>query len=174
VLDYWQAQDKARVAAKAVGSAQARLSLLRAKLDRLNRNAEIAGEAYDGAVYKLGLATKPPGATIPRRIEGHYARRVTALPEATQRLMLLAAADPTGDATLLWGAAEALGLGRTAAAPAESEQLLEIGARVGFRHPLVRSAVYAAATLSLAALELLVRLDRELAPPDLAAVLFRQ
>ena len=53
-----QAQDKARVAAKAVGSAQARLSLLRAKLDRLNRNAEIAGEAYDGAVYKLGLATK--------------------------------------------------------------------------------------------------------------------
>ena len=35
---------------------------------------------------------------------------------------------------------------RTAAAPAESEQLLEIGARVGFRHPLVRSAAYAAAT----------------------------
>ena len=28
------------------------------QLDRLNRNAEIAGEAYDGAVYKLGLATK--------------------------------------------------------------------------------------------------------------------
>ena len=85
-------------------------------------------------------------ATIPGRIEGHYVRRVTALPEPTQQLMLLAAADPTGDATLLWGAAETLGLGRTAAAPAESEQLLEIGARVGFRHPLVRSAVYAAAT----------------------------
>jgi cell wall-associated NlpC family hydrolase len=52
------AREKARVAAKAVGSAQARLVLLRARLDRLNRNAEIAGEAYDGAVYKLSLATK--------------------------------------------------------------------------------------------------------------------
>jgi DNA-binding CsgD family transcriptional regulator len=85
-------------------------------------------------------------ATIPGHIEGHYAQRVTALPEPTRQLMLLAAADPTGDATLLWGAAETLGLARDAAAAAESEQLLEIGARVGFRHPLVRSAVYAAAS----------------------------
>jgi cell wall-associated NlpC family hydrolase len=53
-----QAQGAARKAATDVGSAQARLATLRAKLDRLNRNAEIAGEAYDGAVYKLGLATK--------------------------------------------------------------------------------------------------------------------
>jgi DNA-binding CsgD family transcriptional regulator len=85
-------------------------------------------------------------ATVPRHIEGHYVRRVTALPESTRQLMLLAAADPTGDATLLWGAAESLGLARHAAAAAESEQLLEIGSRVGFRHPLVRSAVYAAGT----------------------------
>ena len=67
------------------------------------------------------------------------------LPEATQRLMLLAAADPVGDATLLWRAAVTLGIERQAAEPAASEQLLEIGAQVRFRHPLVRSAAYRAA-----------------------------
>ena len=58
--------------------------------------------------------------------------------------MLLAAADPTGDATLVWRASRTLGIGRQAAAEAASQQLLEIGARVQFRHPLVRSAAYAA------------------------------
>jgi DNA-binding CsgD family transcriptional regulator len=60
--------------------------------------------------------------------------------------MLLAAADPVGDATLLWRAAEMLGIGPAAAEPADTEQLLEIGARVRFRHPLVRSAVYRSAS----------------------------
>ena len=60
--------------------------------------------------------------------------------------MLLAAADPTGNATLLWRAAQILGVGRDAAAPAEHEQLLEIGLQVQFRHPLVRWAAYAAAS----------------------------
>jgi len=58
--------------------------------------------------------------------------------------MLLAAADPVGDATLLWRAAQTLGIDQGAAEPATSEQLLEIGGRVRFRHPLVRSAVYRA------------------------------
>ena len=74
----------------------------------------------------------------------HYLRRIRALPERTRQLLLLAAADPTGDATLLWRAAHALGVGRNAAAVAESEQLLEIGLQVRFRHPLVRSAAYLA------------------------------
>ncbi len=60
--------------------------------------------------------------------------------------MLLAAADPVGDATLLWRAAQTLGIEREAAAAAASEQLLDIGARVRFRHPLVRSAVYRSAS----------------------------
>ena len=60
--------------------------------------------------------------------------------------MLLAAADPVGDAALLWRAAQSLGIERLAAEPAEADQLLEIGAAVRFRHPLVRSAVYRAAT----------------------------
>ena len=79
-------------------------------------------------------------------MDEHYARRIRALPEPTQQLLLLAAADPTGDATLLWRAAQTLGVPRSAAAAAESEQLLEIGSHVRFRHPLVRSAAYAAGT----------------------------
>jgi DNA-binding CsgD family transcriptional regulator len=78
------------------------------------------------------------------RLHHHYVRRVRALPGPTQRLMLLAAADPTGDATLLWRAARTLGLARDAVTAADAEQLLEIGSQVRFRHPLVRSAAYAA------------------------------
>ena len=84
--------------------------------------------------------------TLPGHIENHYVRRVSALPEHTQRLLLLAAADPTGDAVLLWRAAQTLDVARNAAGPAEAEQLLEISSRVRFRHPLVRSAAYAAAS----------------------------
>ena len=43
----------------------------------------------------------PTTATVSGHIEDHYVRRVRALPEASQRLMLLAAADPTGDGPLL-------------------------------------------------------------------------
>ena len=60
--------------------------------------------------------------------------------------MLLAAADPVGDAALLWRAAERLGIEPSALAAAEEAGLLEIGAQVRFRHPLVRSAAYRAAS----------------------------
>src|SRR6266487_1025100 len=78
------------------------------------------------------------------RLQDHYKRRVQVLPGPAQQLMLLAAADPTGDATLLWRAAQKLGLGPGAAAAADAEQLLNIDSRVRFRHPLVRSAAYVA------------------------------
>lgn len=89
----------------------------------------------------------PAAADLPGQIEDVYLRRVGDLPEATRRLILLAAADPVGDATLLWRAGERLGIGATALVPAQSAELLEIGAQVRFRHPLVRSAVYRAASL---------------------------
>ena len=85
---------------------------------------------------------------LPRQLEEQYHQRAGELPEATQRLLLLAAAEPIGDATLIWRAAQALGIERSALAPAEDAQLVEIGARVRFRHPLVRSAVYRAAAPS--------------------------
>jgi DNA-binding CsgD family transcriptional regulator len=85
---------------------------------------------------------------LPRHLEDHYLQRAGELPEATQRLLLLAAAEPIGDATLVWRAATGLGIERSSLAPAEDAQLVEVGARVRFRHPLVRSAVYRAAPLS--------------------------
>ena len=91
-----------------------------------------------------GGFARPPTASLPTRLQDHYLQRVRALPGPTQRLMLLAAADPTGDATLLWRAAPTLGLGRDAAAEADEEQLLQVGSQVRFRHPLVRSAAYMA------------------------------
>jgi DNA-binding CsgD family transcriptional regulator len=90
----------------------------------------------------------PTARDLPAHIENHYLRRARALPEATQRLLLLAAADPAGDATLLWRAAPRLGLGMSTLDPAEEAELLEIGERVRFRHPLVRSAVYRAGSLA--------------------------
>jgi DNA-binding CsgD family transcriptional regulator len=80
------------------------------------------------------------------RIEDSFRRRLEALPASTQRLLVIAAAEPTGDPVLMWRAAEWLGIGVAAAAAAEAGGLLTIGERVAFRHPLVRSAVYGAAS----------------------------
>jgi hypothetical protein len=82
----------------------------------------------------------------PDRIEDSFLRRIEQLPEPARMLLVVAAADPTGDAVLVWRVAGQLGLGPGAAAAAESAGLLEIGAQVRFRHPLVRSAVYRAAS----------------------------
>jgi DNA-binding CsgD family transcriptional regulator len=86
-----------------------------------------------------------PGA-LPGRIEDSFRRRVDALPAQARRLLLLAAADPTGDPVLVWRAAGRLGIGTQAAGPAAEAGLAEFGARVRFRHPLVRSAVYGSAS----------------------------
>jgi DNA-binding CsgD family transcriptional regulator len=68
------------------------------------------------------------------------------LPAAAGRLLLVAAAEPTGDPALMWRAAGWLGITAEAAAAAEEAGLLAVGDRVIFRHPLVRSAVYRAAS----------------------------
>jgi AAA ATPase domain len=47
---------------------------------------------------------------LQRRIELGFRRRVERLPDETQRLLLLGAAEPLGDPALLWRAAAALGL----------------------------------------------------------------
>ena len=60
--------------------------------------------------------------------------------------MQLAAADPSGDAVLVWRAAGLLAIGAGAAGPAAEAGLAEFGARVRFRHPLVRSAAYRSAS----------------------------
>jgi DNA-binding CsgD family transcriptional regulator len=90
---------------------------------------------------------RPDARPVANLIEQSFLRRVRALPVETQRLLLAAAAEPVGDVTLLWRAAEVLGIGADAAAPAEADGLIELGARVRFRHPLARSAAYRAAAV---------------------------
>jgi DNA-binding CsgD family transcriptional regulator len=101
------------------------------ELSRGMTSAELAG----------GFAL-PDAVDVPTQIEERYRQRIDRLPADTQQLMLLAAADPVGDAILLWRAAAILGLTVESAEPAAAAELLEIGAEVRFRHPLVRSAVY--------------------------------
>lgn len=86
-----------------------------------------------------------PAAGLAGRVEQSFRRRVDALPPDTRRLLLTAAAEPIGDVPLFWRAAEHLGVRGDAIVPAEAAGLVEVRARVRFRHPLVRSAVYRAA-----------------------------
>ena len=96
--------------------------------------AELAGGfAFDSAL------------PLPARIEESFRQRVERLPAESRRLLLVAAAEPVGDPTLLWGAAKRLDLGPETAGPAEAAGLLTLGAPVTFRHPLLRSAIYRAA-----------------------------
>jgi DNA-binding CsgD family transcriptional regulator len=88
--------------------------------------------------------TAAPG--LMRRLEDGFRQRLVGLPETTRRLLLIAAAEPTGDPVLVWRAAGQAGIGMEAAAPAQAEGLLTIGARVTFRHPLVRSGAYRSAS----------------------------
>jgi DNA-binding CsgD family transcriptional regulator len=90
----------------------------------------------------------PDTRPLASRIEHTFLRRVQTLPRDTQLLLLTAAAEPVGDVPLLLRAAEALGVGADAAGPAEAAGLIELGARVRFPHPLVRSAVYRASYAS--------------------------
>jgi DNA-binding CsgD family transcriptional regulator len=89
----------------------------------------------------------PDALPLAGRIEASFRRRLDALPADTRELLLVAAAEPVGDPVLMWRAAERLGIGTQAATPAAEAGLLEFGARVRFRHPLVRSAAYRSASL---------------------------
>ncbi|MFI6294716.1 AAA family ATPase [Nonomuraea sp. NPDC050790] len=83
---------------------------------------------------------------VPARIEEGFLRRLASLPAETRKLMLVAAVEPTGDPVLIWRAAAGLGVPAAAAEPARADGLLEFAMRARFRHPLVRSAVYSAAS----------------------------
>ncbi len=105
------------------------------QLPRTLSPAEIAG----------GLAQTGP-MPLESRIEESFLAQLEPLPESTRLLLLVAAADPTGDPELLWRATTVLDLGPEDFDRAEKVEALSVGSRVTFRHPLVRSAVYRAAS----------------------------
>nr|WSX75404.1 AAA family ATPase [Streptomyces sp. NBC_00899] len=123
---------RVRVLAEARGNPLALLELPHGRIE-----AEPAG----------GLGLSDPG-PVAGRIERSYLARVRSLPTATQRLLLTAAAEPIGDVTLLRRAAARLDISQDAAGPAVRAGLLEVGAMVRFRHPLLRSAIYRSAGLA--------------------------
>src|SRR5262249_14151949 len=71
--------------------------------------------------------------TVSGRIEESLQRQIGALPPETQRLLVLAAADPSGDPVLVLRAAERLGISAGAAQPAADAELAEFDTRVRFR-----------------------------------------
>ena len=118
-----------RIIAETAGNPLALLELPRGR-----NPAELAG----------GFGLPRPG-PLSARIEQSFARRVERMPEPTQRLLLVAAAEPIGDPTLLFQAAAAMGV-TVDEALAGADDLITIDERVRFRHPLVRSAVYGGAS----------------------------
>jgi DNA-binding CsgD family transcriptional regulator len=104
------------------------------ELPRGRSPAELAGG--------FGLSDGP---VLAGRIEESFVERLATLPPPTRLLLLVAAAEPVGDPVLVWRAAAQLEIGGEAAAPAAAAELVDFGAQVRFRHPLVRSAVYRAA-----------------------------
>ena len=132
-------------------------SVLRGPLDELVRDrfvAETRGNPLALLELPRGLTPAelaggfglPVAPALSGRIEESFRRRLAPLPATTRRLLLVAAAEPIGEPALLWRAAERLGIDASAADATEAEGLFEVGARVTFRHPLVRSAVYRAAS----------------------------
>jgi DNA-binding CsgD family transcriptional regulator len=86
---------------------------------------------------------------VSARLERAFLARVRGLPEETQTLLLVAAADDTGELATVLGAAAQLGVGAQALDAAEQAGLARPrGAALELHHPLVRSAVYQSATLS--------------------------
>ncbi|MFJ8493472.1 AAA family ATPase [Streptomyces sp. NPDC094038] len=103
---------------------------------------ELAGEL--SAEQLAGAVALPDPLPVGRRLEEVFRRRVAAAPAATRTLLLVAAAETSGNTHLVWRAAGRLGAGREAAVVAEEMGFLVVGqgVGVGFRHPLLRSAVY--------------------------------
>ena len=102
--------------------------------------------ALSAVELAFGVGGATTGTPLVHRLEQGFLRQLQPLPLQSRQLLLTAAADPVGDVPLLWRAVERLGVGSEAAAAAEASGLIEMRDRVRFRHPLVRSAVYRAAT----------------------------
>ncbi|MEU6205554.1 AAA family ATPase [Micromonospora musae] len=94
-----------------------------------------------------GFGFLSPGA-LPSRIEESFRRQIAALPPVARKMLLVAAAEPLGDPVLVWSALNQMGVpgdSHLAAAQAAAD-FIDFGFGVRFRHPLLRSAVYQAAS----------------------------
>ncbi|WP_189176008.1 AAA family ATPase, partial [Streptomyces lasiicapitis] len=94
-----------------------------------------------------GSYTPPPSSHS--RVQQTFTDRIAALPEATRTLLLVAAAEGTGDLAATTTAAATLGATVADLEPAERRHLLALEAgKLTFRHPLIRAAAYRSAPLA--------------------------
>jgi DNA-binding CsgD family transcriptional regulator len=98
---------------------------------------------------RAGTEALPDAIPLTTRVQAAFAARVEGLPAATQTMLLVAAADDTGEVATVVGAAAELEVTAEALEPAEASGVVRTdGGRIVFRHPLVRAAVLDAATLA--------------------------
>ncbi|MDT0468561.1 AAA family ATPase [Streptomyces gibsoniae] len=118
-----------------------------------------------------GHVPLPDPVPVGQALERTYLREVLTLPPMTRTLLLVAAADSTGDPNVLWRAGTRLDFDANDAAAAEERNLLTIRNRVRFRHPLIRSAVYYGVPLAQRATvhSVLAAVAADLGAPDLRA-----
>ncbi|HEY5260533.1 MAG TPA: ATP-binding protein, partial [Solirubrobacteraceae bacterium] len=90
----------------------------------------------------------PDAVPLSNRIEQRFIGQIKLLSSGTRRFLLAAAVEPVGDVSLLWRAAAQFGVEPDAAVAAAGPGLIDIGRRVRFRHPLVRSAAVRSASAS--------------------------
>ncbi|MBD8045205.1 helix-turn-helix transcriptional regulator [Arthrobacter sp. Sa2BUA2] len=84
----------------------------------------------------------PEPVPVSKRLADYYLRQDRRLPSETQKWLLTAATEPSGNLEAIAAACTALGLRDDASHPAELAGLARVGTTVTFRHPLVRSAIY--------------------------------
>jgi DNA-binding CsgD family transcriptional regulator len=99
-----------------------------------------------GPVELAGGFALPNALPLSDRIQATFLSRLESAPPEAQLLLRVAAAEPAGDPLLVWRVADHLNLGKAAMSAAEETGLVEFANRVRFRHPLVRSAIYGAAS----------------------------
>jgi DNA-binding CsgD family transcriptional regulator len=109
------------------------------------------------AAYRDAEAAGPPGSAAPGvaalpltdRLRRAFGGQIRQLPLPTQDLLLIAAAEGTGDLGVILPAGDTVGATADDLVPAERAGLVvTVGRSVTFRHPLVRAAVYRGAALS--------------------------
>jgi DNA-binding CsgD family transcriptional regulator len=94
-----------------------------------------------------GREPLPARLSLGSRLQRAFLPSVRRLPEATQTLLLLAAADDTGDLATVLAAGATMAVGADALEAAERVGIVSVsGQLLEFRHPLARSAVYQGAT----------------------------
>jgi DNA-binding CsgD family transcriptional regulator len=145
--------------ARSLATARVAGDAARATIEWLVENAQ--GNPL--ALIELAASNHASGAVPPTTsVEEAYLRRIRRLPPGVRQLLVVAAAEETGDRSVIARAAAEAGLDPDDLAVAEADGLVDVGPEVvEFHHPLVRSAAYRGAGFA----------ERERAHRVLAAVL---